>query len=97
MQVMVCPGPRAPAWRCPVLDGQICPLVDGADIVVCALASGPGGSNDIPAAHTQIHPGTPVVAEGHPTPPGQLALDSCCTDDALIGLLQRILADRAPA
>ena len=37
-QVVTCPGPRpGPRPRCPVLEGSACPLVAGADVVVCGL------------------------------------------------------------
>jgi RimJ/RimL family protein N-acetyltransferase len=88
MQVMVCPGPHA-GLECPALHGERCPLVEGADIVVCALAPTPGG--DVRAAHASVHPGTTVIVPGAATRPGEFSLGNT-TDDTLIGLARRVLA-----
>jgi len=93
MQVMVCPGPH-PGARCPALDGQRCALVEGADVVVCALAPGPEG--DVRAAHATVHPGTPVIVPGPATRAGESAL-ATTTDDALVGLLRRVLLEQRSA
>lgn len=52
--VVSCRGPAAMArsarhWRCPVLDGEECPLVNGADVVVA-----PADSRDRPAAEAAV-------------------------------------------
>ncbi len=92
MEVMVCPGPH-PGSRCPALDGEPCPLVEGADVVVCALAASAAG--DVRAAHASVHPATPVIVRGPATRAGELALGST-SDDALIGLLRVALAGGGP-
>ena len=89
MQAMVCPGPR-PGSPCPALEGERCPLVEGADVVVCALGS-TNATGDVRAAHAALHPGTPVIVPGTAARPGELGLAST-SDDALIGLLRLALA-----
>ena len=57
IDVMGCPGPhRRPGGRCPLLQGERCPLVDGADVVV--TVTGTGGAD--PA-----EPALVAVAEAH--------------------------------
>ncbi|MGY6502599.1 MAG: N-acetyltransferase family protein [Acidimicrobiales bacterium] len=59
-QVLACPGPRrGPGGRCPHLDGEPCPLADGADAIVVSLALDEAG-RAIVAEHRRQHPGTPV-------------------------------------
>jgi RimJ/RimL family protein N-acetyltransferase len=89
MEVLVCPGPHRGA-RCPALDGQRCPLVEGADVVVCALPAAASGG-ELRAAHATRHATTPVVVPGPATRPGEFALWST-SDDALVGLLRRVIA-----
>jgi len=87
MAVMVCPGPHAGA-RCPAIEGEPCPLVTGADVVVCAL---PATGGDVRAAHASVHPGARVIVPGLALRSGEFPLAST-SDDALIGLLRRVLA-----
>jgi hypothetical protein len=63
MQVLVCPGPTGRHTRCPVLAGEPCPLVAGADVVVVSHACGDEPWRRLPAAHAAVHPGTPVCIE----------------------------------
>ena len=42
IEVMVCPGPRAPQFSCIGFRGQPCPLLGGADLVVVDLHPEPG-------------------------------------------------------
>ena len=42
LEVMVCPGPRAPHFTCIGLEGGACPLVAGTDVVLLDLHPEPG-------------------------------------------------------
>lgn len=67
-QVVVCPGPGAldSAGRCPALDGQVCPLVAGADLVVMARAD-ESPWPEVLDAHGRLHPKVPVCVEQLPS------------------------------
>jgi len=98
LQVMVCPGPHpGRAAHCPALDGKPCPLAEGADVILCALPPDRRGSDEIRAAHASVHPGTPVVVPGAPMAPQETPIDPRAGDDALVGLLRRILLERGGA
>ena len=63
VQVMVCPGPRARRHEsCPALEGQPCPLAEGADAIVIHL--GVDLDTQLGDAHAAQHPGIPVCV--HP-------------------------------
>lgn len=52
LRVIACPGPtRTPTGWCPMLRGEVCPLVEGADVVVDALPSGEASVEALRAAH----------------------------------------------
>jgi hypothetical protein len=57
--VAFCPGPGGDPQACPLLRGQRCRLVAGADVVLHGLDPGLG----VAAAIRQQRPGLPVVAE----------------------------------
>ena len=64
--VIACPGPRgegAPgsSSTCPLLRGEHCPLVDGADAIVVALRADDATTADIVAGHRRTAPEVPVV------------------------------------
>lgn len=62
MSVIVCPGPERGRMRpCPLLQGDHCPLVDGADAVVVALPRSARSAGPLLAAHARDHPGTPIA------------------------------------
>jgi RimJ/RimL family protein N-acetyltransferase len=97
LQVIVCPGPQAGrAAHCPAVEGKPCPLVQGADVVVCSLAPGDERADQVRAAHASVRPGGPILREGPDALPTELTLDPSTTDDALLGLLRRILGDTRP-
>lgn len=63
LEVLACEGPGECAQRCPVLRGERCPLVEGADaIVMVSTTTGPTW-DALRAAHHRDHPGVPVVVE----------------------------------
>ena len=71
-----CSGPGADPAACPLLQGQPCPAVAGADAVLHGLDPGLG----IAAAIRRRYPGTPVVAEQRRLPDGSLpAVPDGCT------------------
>jgi hypothetical protein len=47
MEVIVCPGPRAPDFSCIGLRGEPCPLVGGADLILVDLHPEPGQLIDL--------------------------------------------------
>ena len=59
-QVLACPGPRrGPGGRCPHLDGEPCPLAEGADAVVVSLVMDDTGQ-EILHQHRELYPEVPV-------------------------------------
>lgn len=60
--IAACPGPAYGA-RCPALDGDVCPLAEGADVIVVDLADGDPNREALVAAHAAVHPGVPVVVD----------------------------------
>lgn len=63
VEVLACAGPGTCRQACPLLRGDTCPLVEGADaIVMTASTTGPEW-DDIRAVHRRDHPGVPVVVE----------------------------------
>jgi RimJ/RimL family protein N-acetyltransferase len=73
LDVLACSGPRGPRDRCPVLAGDPCPLVAGADAVVAAWSPGDETGAAIVAAHHGPHPGVPVCVEARPGHTGPVA------------------------
>jgi RimJ/RimL family protein N-acetyltransferase len=70
-EVIACPGPRGDgepgsASTCPLLRGERCPLVDGADAIVVALPADDPTTADLVAGHQRTAPGVPVIVG---TPP----------------------------
>jgi hypothetical protein len=86
INVRVCPGPPAGyPERCPVLGGEQCPLVEGADAIVVAR------SIDASLAHALVDA---HVREGHQTPLFVEAEDvGGDADGRLLQMLPRSLRD----
>lgn len=82
--VVVCPGPRGRVAPCPLLVGQTCPLVSGADLVVSTLRGDDG--ERLRGIHDQRR-------DAGPGSPARLSIDpaSSAADavDAVRGLLER--------
>ena len=94
LDVLVCPGPQeGRAAHCPAVEGKPCPLIQDADVVVCALPPGLRRNDDVRAAHASLHPGRPILWEGAAPWPGALAIRRDLPDNALLGLLGRILGN----
>lgn len=83
--VAVCPGPRGRVAPCPLLVGQACPLVSGADLVVSTLRGDDG------ERLRTIHDQRRDAGSGSPA---RLSIDpaSSAADavDAVRGLLKRL-------
>jgi len=63
-QASWCPGPeRRPQRRCPLLGGTDCPLIDKADVVVCALGLDHESTREVLQAMHRVYPGKAVVLE----------------------------------
>ena len=78
LDLIACPGPASTAGpRCPVLRGEPCPLVEGADVVVYSLRGDDGSA--VLCAHPRLHPGVALCLDLGSTPgaeplPGMVAL-----------------------
>ena len=68
VDVVVCPGRRGARVRCPALHGEVCPLADGADAIVCVLTGSTALAPD-PAQHRRLHPKAKVFVQP-PIPDG---------------------------
>lgn len=58
--VAICSGPRRRRTGCPVLNGDRCPLADGADAIVILLDPDDDMTSDVIDAHAETNPATPV-------------------------------------
>jgi GNAT superfamily N-acetyltransferase len=101
--VVVCPGPgRGRAARCPLLEGERCPLADGADAVVFALRADDPRSAEVLAGMHRLHPDVPVCVQRrgadldpgsiHGAPETTLAPDA--PSDEVVALLHRLIGRR---
>ena len=93
--VIVCPGPgRGRAARCPVLEGDPCPLASGADAVVSALRPDDPRSAEIVAALHRLHPTVPLCLQQRD--PTQGPADASVPPDApsveVLAVLRRLIA-----
>jgi hypothetical protein len=101
LDVAYCSGPGDDVMACPVLRGQRCPLVAGADAVLHGLDPAFG----IAAAIGRQRPGLPVVVEQRrgadgspqPVPESCMQLTSPCSVKGQIDALWRALASRRSA
>ncbi len=97
--VAFCSGPGQDPPACPLLRGQRCPLVAGADAVLHGLDPKLG----IAAAIRRQNPGIPVIVEQEraadgsmpPVPEGCLPLVSSCSVKGQIDALWRALTEPA--
>jgi RimJ/RimL family protein N-acetyltransferase len=60
--VAICGGPCRETGRCPVLAGEPCPLVEGADAVVVDLPPDDPRTAELITAERLIHPGVRLIA-----------------------------------
>ncbi len=99
--VAVCSGPSTGPGGCPLLRGQDCALLTGADVVLHGLDPRLG----ICAAIQQRHPGLPVLVKQSREPDGRLAatapgctpIDAFCSVPGQVDALRRALARRGAA
>jgi hypothetical protein len=61
LQVLTCPGPTGES--CPALEGEVCGLAAGADVIVVAHPREEEGWQRLLASHASVHPGVPVCLE----------------------------------
>jgi hypothetical protein len=66
LDVLVCPGPAHDERRCPVQEGEPCPLAAGADFIVVADPCGDERWRTLVAGHGTVHPDIPVVTQISP-------------------------------
>jgi CheY-like chemotaxis protein len=98
--VAFCSGPGPDEAACPLLRGQECPALSGADAVLHGLDARLGVARSIRRAL----PGTPVVVRQHRLDDGsdQAVPDGCvplapeCSVPGQISALKRALASRPP-
>lgn len=96
--VAFCSGPGRTPHACPLLRGQDCPVLAGADIVLHGLQPALG----IATAIRQAHPDLPVVAEQparedgstEPVPEGCLPLVYPCSVHGQVDAVRRALGSR---
>ncbi len=69
--IAVCSGPCRWKHHCPVLDGERCPLIEGADAVVVDLAPDDERTAEFLAAERVIHPGIRLIAGFETEPDGK--------------------------
>lgn len=62
-ELRMCPGPGGVAENCPVMRGEPCPMVDGADVVVSMLPDD-DLTEEILERHRCTHPGLTIVVPG---------------------------------
>lgn len=60
MDVLVCSGPDSKRRKCPLLTGEACPLVEGADVVIFDLQDG-ADAEAVAEAHSRQQTGPPVI------------------------------------
>jgi hypothetical protein len=66
-EVVTCGGPEAaPLTRCPVLDGDSCPAVCDADVVVSSIGMRWSAGLEVVAAIRSQHPDKPLIVEAPP-------------------------------
>lgn len=99
-QVLACPGPRRGWSHCPALQGEPCPLVTGADVVVhTGSAEGAETSQSLLRAHHRLHGSIPLCIELPPEAgdggTGAVRLSRDADDEAVVGVLE-LLARRLP-
>lgn len=64
LDVITCPGPSSSPWaRCPVLAGERCPLVEGADVIVFNLPLADERAQAVLASHAGLPGGIPLCVQ----------------------------------
>lgn len=102
MDVLACPGPRRRAEtpaRCPALQGEPCPLVQGADAVVISRPPPEERWQALHEAHARLHPDVPVCIEVLGAGVGTSDVTGDTVQDesrAVVGLVSRLARRRAP-
>lgn len=63
VEILGCPGPTSDHTDCPVLRGEPCPLVEGADAILVHHAPDTPRWDELRAAHQRLHPEVPVLVD----------------------------------
>jgi GNAT superfamily N-acetyltransferase len=72
VEVVACPGAGSPSSpRCPVLDGDVCPLAADADAIVVWSTGDGARTRELVAAHQRLHPEVPLYVQVAPARRGQ--------------------------
>lgn len=91
--VAVCRGPSRRRHRCPVLDGDRCPLADGADAIVVLLDPDDDATPRVIDAHAVTNPETPVFVRRVGVTQGDCRLLSGDGDHDLASILRAVSND----
>ena len=94
-EVLTCGGQNA---RCPALDGRVCPLAEGADVIVVARPPSDARTQSLIEAHAHLHPNVPVIVHRRADEGGS---DACSllagsTGAEVVATLRRAVSDEAP-
>jgi hypothetical protein len=94
-EVLTCGGRDA---RCPALDGHVCPLADGADVIVVARPPSDAQTQSLIEAHSRLHPSVPVIVQRRA---GEDESDACSllagsTGAEVVAMLRRTVGDETP-
>lgn len=89
--VAICTSTAHPEHDCPLLAGERCPLVDGADVIIVDLPLEDRHRLELRRQRTGQHPDLPVIAEHRPVPRG---LESrAMTNDIVDRVISRLGLD----
>lgn len=101
LSVLACAGPgHGRSHPCPMLSGQTCPLVEGADALILAMPTGSPCTEQLRAAHCARDSGQPLLIRngGHgPDPGGRwLPVDPMSTGSQTLRQLRAAIDEAAP-
>jgi len=92
-EVLTCGGPDA---RCPALQGRVCPLADGADVIVIARPPSDARTQSLVTAHARLHPSVPVIVQGQAGEAGDCSLHAGSTGAQVAAALRQAVGDAPP-
>jgi len=94
-EVLTCGGPDA---RCPALEGRVCPLAEGADVIVVARPPSDAHTRSLIAAHARLHPNVPVIVQRRAEEGGNgtCSLLAGSTGAEVAATLRRVVGDEVP-
>jgi len=89
--VALCQGPCGPKGRCPVLDGEPCPLIAGADAVVIDFPANDPLAIELMTAERILHPGVRMISGYAPVEDG---VSRRCTSAELLAAIVDLADER---